>query len=304
MVTNTFNNGVAANDAKVRSVNDVYGLVEKIARQTIENAKAGRTALDFMNKGTITNGSVLEQAIIKMAESKTYDKNAASDFIASNPSLVVKYFTDWTAKQWDTKIYNNEIKSVLTGATSEADIVAKIINSLYEGEKYEQFTAKKEILTQARTGSKITKAGTATATNKLIELIRNVVYDFTFTNSNYYGVGVTGLKGSCDMNSINIVMGYNIYNLIDLDVLANAFNLSKVDLMAKISVTDDLSGYVYILDENAAGVVNKFREFTTAENAAALCRYYYLTTSEMLYYSPLFKCCYIDATALLAEPQE
>lgn len=290
-------NGVNASSAL--NVNSVYNMIEKVARQTITSAKANDDIFKDFEKGTFENGVALEQAVIKMATSYAYSATA-NEFIASNPTVVAKYFNTWNDRQWGAKVTDLQVRSILKGDKKLSDVAGEVVNSLIEGEKDERYTALLGGFTQARTGELISSSGTATTTAQLVSLIRDTVWALKFSNTSYYGTAISSanLKGRTPMERIRIVLPYTLYNLIDLDVLANAINLEKVDLMAKIIITDDTNKYAYVCDVEAFGRVSRVHEMTSEYSATQLATHYYLTDSSMFYYSPLFKCAYIDATAL------
>ena len=290
-----YTKGVAAADAL--NVSTIYGLIEKVAKQTIDNAYANDDILGDFDKGNFDNGVALEQAIVKQATAYDYSQSAAA-FIASNPSLVVKYFNTWNDKQYGVKVYDMDTRAVLKGEKTVSDIAEKCVSSLVEGEKADRYDNMLGTFAYARTENMLTSIGTATTSAALVKLIRDAVWALKFNNTSYYGAGVT-LKGRTPLERIRIVIPYAQYNLIDLEVLANIFNLEKADLMAKIIITDATDGMVYVCDAEAFGKVTRLHEITTEYSATQLANYYYLTVSDMYYYSPLFKATYIDASAVV-----
>ena len=292
-------------DASVMDVNDIYGLIGKVGRQVIRGAYAGNPMSAF-DKGYLPTGDTIEDFVIKLAESRAYDKLASNVITPSAPGSFVKYFREWTDKQFYAHVWDSDARAVaLAGVTPEAvaEIAGRTVTSLTEGETAENFDDYKALLAAmvASQNGYLRPAqyvAAPTDVTDLVEKIRDTVMAFTFTNDTY--AGVSGLKTKAALDRLRIIIPYKLLNKIDVRVMASLFNMEKADLMASIIPVDTTDGYVFVTDIDAIGKVVRTRTMRNAPNLNADCEDYVLHVCEMFYYNPLYKTAAIPAAGLLA----
>lgn len=298
MATNHFTSGVLPTNF-VPSVNSYMDLLEKITEQAIYNA-TGFNPLDFLNKGEWNNGTTLEQSVIELAQAYDFDGTAVDVFATANPNVICKLFKDWTKKQFEATISEQDIMDVLNADKSVEDVVAKVVNSLTEGEYYEDYNTMKALLAYAKdtsTTNYMKTAGTATTGADLIKKIKNAISAMKFTNNKYYGDSIS-LVSRAEASNLVCLIPSSVMNALDVDTLAHVYNLEKMGVLAEIHEIDTEDSIVYVFDKNAIGSRTRLKLITDIKNPKALKQNFFLTTSKLYYYSPIFKACWIDATAV------
>ncbi len=301
--TNNFNGGVLPTDFEP-SVSSYFGLIEKITEQAIDFA-TGYNPLDFLDKGKWENGKTLEQSVIELAEAYDFDGTAIDVFAQSNPSVIAYMFSDWTEKQYEQTVSRLDIMGVLNNDKSVEDVSTKIVSSLTEGEYFEDYNTLKALLLFSKdsvnNANYITQANANAITtgDELLELIRNVIDEMKFTNNKYYGTGVS-LKSRTRAENIVVLLPINVKNRLDVKTLAYVYQLQKDEIVAEIHTIDTEDNIVYIFDKNAYGSRTRLRELTSQRNEKALKENFWLTTSRLYYFSPIFKATYIDASGMFA----
>lgn len=280
---------------------NVYGMAYKFAKQIIENVSSVNPLDELFNKGKIEYGRDVEEAVLELLDKGSYDENAVNLFAASDPTFIVRWYKNWSSGQFSTTVRLNEIRKILSRGLSErntAETVAeKIVSNLTESDSFDRYKNEKGVLTALQNA--IYQAGyaaNASTATELLKKMRNIVDDFQFINSNYT---LANIENRSSLDDIRIVMPFNIKNAIDIDAMAYMFNMEKADLLAKILVTDETDGAVYILDKRAVFQYNRLLELTDQWNGKALLTNYWYTVDDMYGYSPLFKATYIDASAML-----
>lgn len=280
----------------------VYSMAYKFAKQIIENVTSVNPLDELFNKGKIEYGKNVEEAVLELLDKGEYNENAVDLFVASDPTFVVRWYKEWSSGQFSTTVRLGEIRKILARGISEretAESVAQlIVSNLTESDSYDRYKNEKGVLTALQNA--IYTAGyaeNASTTNELLKKMRNIVDDFQFINSKYV---LAGIENRSRLDDIRIVMPFNIKNAIDIDSMAYMFNMEKADLLAKIIVTDETDGAVYILDKRAVFQYNRLLELTEQWNGKALLTNYWYTVDDMYGYSPLFKATYIDASAIVA----
>ena len=289
----TINSG---SDNYTATINDVYGLVEKVAKQSFMGVDSDNPLSHFY-KGDIDKGTVIEQWMIQLCESYAFDKDALDVFKGADPEYVVRYFKDWTERQYEATVRDDEIRKVITGENSVEDVSAKIIANLTESDENENFENLKGVLAYIKTqiDSDGANAGTAQTGADFLKLVKNAVDKMKFMNSTY---SVAGAKYRCPLDRIRIVMPYGVKNSVDVDTLASLFHVEKAEILEKIDVIDTEDGIVYIVDESAILWFRRLSEIEPARNAKARKTIYYKTVDDLFAFAPIFKATYIDASAI------
>lgn len=285
----TINSG---SDNYTATINDVYGLVEKVAKQSFMGVDSDNPLSHFY-KGDIDKGTVIEQWMIQLCESYAFDKDAVDVFKGADPDYVVRYFKDWTERQYEATVRDDEIRKILKGENSVEDVASKIIANLTESDENENFENLKGVLAYIKTQTE--SAGTAETGSDFLKLVKNAVDKMKFMNSTY---SVAGAKYRCPLDRIRIVMPYGVKNSVDVDTLASLFHVEKAEILEKIDVIDTEDGIVHILDESAVLWFRRLSEIEPARNAKARKTIYYKTVDDLFAYSPIFKATYIDASAI------
>lgn len=83
------------NDKFPLKENDVYGLVETIASQNIRSAKSTNRIVDAFYDYEVSEGSVIEEAVVEMAKKQDFIRMGAPDFSPKDAEMHVKYFNNW-----------------------------------------------------------------------------------------------------------------------------------------------------------------------------------------------------------------
>ena len=299
----TFDNGTLPADFEP-TIDNYTGLITKVARQTIEAAKASNP-LAFLDKGSIDTGEIVEKAKVRFKEGTQWNEDEVNQFTATKPEFDVVYFDEYDSHQWGQKVKTERIRAIIANkGVGTEDVVNEITGGLTESEFDWDFTGMKGLLKQSE--AHLTKAADVSTGQDLILAIRNAITKIKYCNNAYFGDAITGLKDSTPVARIRIVIPEYVMNKLDVVTLANIYNLEKVGLIAALYTTDSEDGHVYVFDEEAYGSITKLREMTNVRHATNLAYYFYLTKKVMRYYCPLYKSTYIDASAFVnpVEPTE
>lgn len=281
------------------TINDIYGMVETIARQVIRGVRS-TNPLEIFSKGTIDRGTIIQDVLVGLAEKYAFDKNAVDQLVANDPELAIRYYDDWTAGQYETTVRDDEIRKVVIGSTSKEEIAERIVGSLTESDGHDQFLALKAVLKKFATDNS-TPAGRPADTTELLTLVRNVIDAMTFVNNKY---SPAGIETRTSIEDIYILMPYNVRNKIDVETLSQVFNLEKAEMISRIIPIDTTDSKVYICDRNAVFHYNRLKEMTSVYNAKARYMNYFYTTDDLYGYSGLFKMTWIDATQIVPAEEQ
>ena len=287
------------------TVNSLYNMIEKIARQIIY-APSADDRLAFFDKIPINKGTTIEQVVAKLAESSAFggSTNDGTDnpFKTNYPSIAVKYFNNWTTKQFTTTVSQQEIRKVIQGDCNVDDIVGPLVTALTEGDQYEKYTDIKNLLWYGSQNAAMVKypsTGIAdTEYTKILNTLKDVISGMQFVNDDFNAAGILRRTLPSD---IRVIMPYKIKNAIDVNELAGVFNLDKAEIGNRIVEIDDpttagATPAIYVVDQNAVLVYTRLYEMTTLWNPKQLYMNYFLTVERLFAMSPLFDAVQIPIT--------
>lgn len=294
MVNPTYGAGVAAADFEV-NVNEVYPLIEKVARQVLAGVEVS-DRLAVFNKAPIANGTTIEEVVVKLAESTAYDIDDNNPFDVVNPKMVVRYYKDWTHKVFKTTVFDNEIRKVMLADGNAGRVSAEIVASLSKGDIYEKFLATKGMLADAVTNEYIVTADPIVKTNYkgILTALKDAVSGMSFPNGNFNKAGIIR---ETPKNRIYILMPYKVKNAIDVEELAGVFNLDKAEIKNRI-IEIDSGDTIYVVDEYAILVYTRLYQMASMPyNADNLSKNFVLHTDRLYAFSELFDAYAIPLTS-------
>ena len=294
------------------NANDVYGLVETIASQNIRAVKSSNRIEDAFYDYVVENGAVIEEAIIQMAEKQPFIKSGHPDLSPKDPVLDVRYFNNWESKQFETTIRKSDIRKIIADKGTGADeVVNAILESLTEGEGYDDYTAMRDIIADEEVGY---DASMVVFNDKHPKNMKGVIYALrqmynVLKATNKAGLDEeTGFKQSTPVDDIRIAVSEDVLNLVDVTELANVFNLSKEELFGKLVVIpfdkEYNHGKVLVYDRKALGRGTRLFEYSQDVIGKGLYTNHYLTTERCYFYNKLFKCLKLDVHEAIEDAED
>lgn len=289
------------NDKFPLKENDVYGLVETIASQNIRAAKSTNRIVDGFYDYDITDGSVIEEAVVEMAKKQDFIRMGAPDFSPKDAKLHVKYFNNWETSQFQTTTRKTDIKTIIANkGTGFDELVSEIIGSLTEGEGHEDYTKMRNIIANASVGVDCKSAlfgGLVPSSAKGIIYCAREMYNALKATNNLGGVDY---EYGVPVGDIRIAISESVLNLLDVTELANVFNLTKEELFGKLVVlpfdTEGAVSKLLVYDRKALGRGTRLYEYSQDIIGKGLYTNHYLTTDRCYFYNDLFKALSLDVS--------
>lgn len=287
------------------NTNDFYGLVETIASQNIRAAKSANKINDAFYDYDVTDGSVIEEAVIAMAERQEFVNTGAPDFAPVDPTLYVKYFNNWEKSQFETTTRITDIRNVIANkGVGFEEVVSQIIASLTEGEGYHDYTKMRDIIANSNVGVDMSAqlfGGKVPANAKGIIYAAREMYNAIKATNQYGGVPY---PHATPVEDIRVAISESALNLIDVTELANVFNLTKEELFGKLVVLPfDPNGNeskLLVYDRKALGRGTRLYEFSQDKIGKGLYTNHYLTTDRIYFYNGLFKAFQLNISKAVA----
>lgn len=284
-----------------QNANDAYGLLETICAQNIRALKSFNRIEDAFYDYVVDNGTVIEEAVVKMAEAQNFVKTGAPNLAPVDPTLYVKYFNNWESKQFETTIRKSDIRKILANkGTGFEEVVAEIMGSLREGESYYDFTQMAAVFDDINDNDYFANAEEVLFGDKVPASMKGVVYCLremynAIKATNTIGLGDSSIAAphGTPVEDIRIAVSESVLNLIDVVELANIFNLSKEELFGKLVVIPagalKNNNYVFVYDRKALGRGTRLFEYSQDVIGKGLYSNHYLTTERCYFVNQLYK---------------
>ena len=281
---------------------EIYGAVEKIAKQVIRAVNAD-DRLAELEKGEIENGTTLEQIVVELAEAgvftDTFDgTDATNPFKALDPELVVKYFKEWTSRQYSASVSNQKLRKIMVSGGDAGTLAEMIVASLVEGENQTNYETVRGMFadTGVQANAIVDAATVADATDYkgILVALKNAISGMSFVNTSY---NKAGIKRKTAKKNIRILMPYTLKNQIDVEELSGVFNLDKAEIESRIIEIDSASSDIFVFDIDAVQIYTRLKELSSHFNAKTLEMNYFYTVEKMYAMSPLFDCARIHVGA-------
>lgn len=296
------------------NVNGVYDLVETIASQNIRAVKSVNPIEDAFYDYDVKDGSVIEEAIIAMAQAQSFVNTGTPDLKPLDPTLYVKYFNNWEKKQFQATTRITDIRNIIANkGVGFEEVISQILSTLSEGEGYEDMTEMLYTFSSIYEDAIFDDASPTLFDSKSPATAKGIIY---CAREMYNALKATNQIGSVPteqatpVEDIRIAIPESILNLLDVTELANVFNLSKEELFGKLVVLpfadeDTFAGaghVIYVYDRKALGRGTRLFEYSQDKIGKGLYTNHYLTTDRIYFVNTLFKGMYLDcASAIAAE---
>ena len=286
-------------------------LTNKIAR-TLFYSKVFDNPLKALHKGTLPFGYSLEQIFVNMAESKGFwehwdaSGDAVKDLVGmKKPDIKLLYIERNFAYKYKTTISDQQLRTAFTEQNGLSRLVEQVVSSVYSKAYFDEFNDMKRILSahaqakyigyESTTGKNSEKALTNTvlpsgknaavmvlgeyatqeAKGKAIsKAIRTLAGKMAFPTTTYNSAGVQQWS---ERNQLIYITTPEEQAELDVEVLANAFNMDKADVNVRVIVVDELPSVFSIESAKATkqaqyGTVLSCALSATRDNRTCKCR--------------------------------
>lgn len=252
-------------------------LVNRIGLVLITSRMYDNPLREF-KKGKLEFGQTVEEIFVNIAKAHQFDPAVAESevFKREIPDVQAIFHKMDRQNFYKATISNDQLRTAFLSYQGIEDLIGRIVDSLYSGDNYDEFLCMKQLLIQyARDGLfySVTIPGidTADTARQSISLLREYSNNLTFMSNTYNSMGVATTTPRSDQL---IILDTHFDAVVDVEVLAQAFNMDKADFLGRRVLIDnfgELSGAVAALvDRNWFMVFDNYMSFTGQYNAEGL----------------------------------
>lgn len=213
-------------------------LVNRIGR-VILTSKMYSNPWAMFKKGFLEFGETVEEIFVNIAKPFTYDPETAEEevFKREIPDVRAAFHKLNYQKFYKATVQEYDIKQAFVDAAGVANLIGKIVDQMYTAANYDEFQTMKYMVALHLLNGHFypVTLEDISATKSVVSTVKGVSNDMEFLTDKYNMAGV--------MNSTNKSEQYFIINaafdaVMDVEVMASAFNLSKVEFMGHRILVD------------------------------------------------------------------
>lgn len=235
-------------------LNDFIGLLKKVVFTAVYN-KTFNNPLAELEGDRMPLGQFIEDVYINPAKARGFDVNDFAGLLEKYSAEVAsQYLSVNSDLQYCVTLTREKVRNAFTSWDQLEGLISGMVNSLYNGAFITRYNQAKGLPLAAFKAGAVKYEVITNPTNESTAkaLVRKMRADFSkmqipSTAFNAWqdvkGEGAFALKTWSDPQDVVVLISADIEALIDVEVLAAAFNMSKADFLGRVIVVDDFSQY-------------------------------------------------------------
>lgn len=221
----------------------INALVNRIALVRVNSATFNNDYAE-LKKGYLEFGETVEEVFVNIAKAREFSAEKAKDreFKRTLPDVRSAFHTMNFRVQYPITIQDEDLRMAFMSINGVQDLIAKIVNSVYVAEQYDEFLLFKYLLIKGVSKGVTQMVGVNRPDDykEWAASFRSVSNKLTFMSKNYNIEGVTTVTPKNDQY---IFMDSDFNAKFDVNVLASAFNMDKADFMGRLKLIDDFTTF-------------------------------------------------------------
>lgn len=282
---NTINN-ILFNDAYQPMLNEfVNNLINRIALTIVRN-KSYDNPLSIFKKGSVPLGTDIQDIYENPANAEAYEYNntaMAKLLTITDPDTHVAYYRRNRQDLYTKTIAREGLQGAFTSWENFESYIAGITTSLYSGNYIDEFKYTKGIIDGAYNDNKVivetVSAPVDNSTSKaFVKKVRALFNKLSFPSQDYNAYSkFSGAKGTIttwtDKDRMVLIITADALAEVEVETLAQAFNLSYADMQARIVVVDKFENdeiVAVLCDESWLQIYDNLFRFDEFYNARTM----------------------------------
>ena len=276
----------------VNLANEFTGALMNKVAFTFTHDKIWQNKLAVLKKGTKPLADTVEEIFVNYAKAEEFDAEGNSLLNRKLPDVKAIYHQMNRKNKYKVTISMEMLSKAFRSYGDLRNFYNVVINSLYNGDNTDEFLLFKDLLAKSITKkyAKVVTLGSDPCTSKegaidFIKAVKTVSGAMEFPSKEFNGYVDAQAKDKTPVTTFTevkdqlIIIDNATDVAIDVDVLANAFNLSKQEFLArkiKIDAFPDKSIRAMIIDKDFTQIYDDLYQMRRFENAEGLYENYIL----------------------------
>jgi hypothetical protein len=221
----------------------ITNLIDRIGLVVIKRASLSNPLKKF-KKGAMPLGRTIEEIFTDITKAQKYDPYDAENTVFKRSIPNVKSLFHERNRQdfYEQTVSDDQLKTAFTSWGNFDSFVSSIINSIYNSAEVDEYHYMKLLIDnyQAKglfTVVPVTSPTTETAAKEFIKKVRATAKKMTLpTGSREYNS--LAVRTRTDMSDLHLIIDADLEAEVDVDVLAQAFNMDKTTFIGNVTVID------------------------------------------------------------------
>ena len=271
-------------------------LITQVMEQRIETTFFDNP-LGKLKKEPMRYGMTEEEIFVNMAKGYQFNQFATvNDLYAYYQSAVMAAYHKITPPiQYAVTITFDNLRNAFRSETGIRDLINAKIQSLFAGANWDEYICMKRLVESAAASNQlyavqVPEITDATSARNFTTLMKSYIGQMKFPNPDFNIAGATSVATD---DTIYYITTPETDAVLDVEVLAYAFNMNRADLEVHKIIIDKFDNPAIkaaLFDMRFFNVRENYRQLSDSKNGAALTWNYFYTVSEMFSYSPFFPC--------------
>ena len=217
-------------------------LVNRIGR-VILTSKSYQNPWAMFKKGFLEFGETIEEVFTNLAKPFQFDPAVAENEIFKReiPDVRSAFHVLNYQKFYKATVSQEQLRMAFMSWDGVTSLISSIVESMYTAANYDEFITMKYLLCKRMLSGEMywaTPSDTALETKEIVKSIRKNSDNLTFLSPKY---NIAGVYNSTEKNNQYIIVPSTWLAEIDVEVLAAAFNMSKVEFMGHVVLVDSFT---------------------------------------------------------------
>ena len=234
-------------------MNEFVSLLKKVVYTAVYNKTFNNPLVDLEGE-RMPLGQFIEDVYVNPAHARGFNVNDFAGLLQKyEAEIATQYLSVNSDLQYCVTLTREKIRNAFTSWDQLESLISGYINSLYNGAYITRYNQTKGLVTAAFTGNnvmyeKITDVTDEQTAKNLIRKMRAAYSKMQIPSIRYNAWnkvkgGELTLKTWSDPEDVVVLISADIEALVDVEVLAAAFNMSKTDFLGRVIVVDDFNQY-------------------------------------------------------------
>lgn len=206
----------------------LHSLVNRIGRVMI-TSKLYSNPISHFKKGMLDYGETIEEIFVKLAKPFQFNPSDSENslFKREIPAVMTAFHTMNFQEFYKVTVTEEQLRQAFLSAQGVTDLIARIVDSLYTSANYDEFLIMKYLLALSIVNGLVKPLTGATWTDTVAR-IKRASNDFQFMNTKY---NLAEVHTQTPKDEQYLILSSAVDANIDVNVLASAFNMDKVEFM-------------------------------------------------------------------------
>lgn len=185
-------------------------------------------------KGLMELGETVEEIFVNIAKAHTFNpEKAETNFMKREiPDVRAAFHTMNYQKFYKATISNDQLRQAFLSWQGITDLIAEIVDSMYTGHNYDEFQVMKYMLARNILNGYLYPVTVAQVDKEnapdIVTEIKAISNELVYESSDY---NLNGVYTFTEKNDQFIITNARFDAVMDVNVLASAFNMDKVEFM-------------------------------------------------------------------------